>query len=197
MNIHKKKSRRVRRKKEDINKDLLSAARSEILEKGFENITVASIIKRADVQANVFYNRYKDQDDLFDVLIRPYEYWFEDKIKFLGETSIERLLNAMNSLIDSVVKDKFMQQILIWEICCDNYLTNRMALKRELYFNHYIKKHCKQDSDILDLYKISSFIIGGIYYFFIVRKNSNQIPISDINNLKKQINSIITGISHM
>ena len=192
-----KKPIRIRRTDEDLNDTLLLAAKDEILKNGFENTTITNVLKSANIQINVFYRRYNSLNDLFDKLIRPYDYWLEDNLKFEGDNPSERVINALNNLIDSINGDPFMQQILLWEVCSDNYLTRRITTNRDLYFNHCIDRYFdKLNSKMSELHNLSSFIVGGIYYFFVTRHKSNQTALAnDISILKKQIQSIIIGIS--
>ena len=60
-----KKKRKPRRTKFSLEKDLMDAVKNIIEEDGFSKTTLASIAERADIMANVFYNRYGSLDELF------------------------------------------------------------------------------------------------------------------------------------
>ena len=70
----KKYNNRNRRKKADLNSHLLEAAQEMIKEVGFSDTTVVGIASKANIQASVFYNRFKDLDDFFEKLVREYDY---------------------------------------------------------------------------------------------------------------------------
>ena len=55
----KKKTRKARRTKADIEKAINEAARSTIMEKGFAQTTILDIIKKAKIEPATFYKRYK------------------------------------------------------------------------------------------------------------------------------------------
>jgi hypothetical protein len=195
-----KKTRSIRRKKSDLNENLLSAAKAEIIEHGFENATITNIVKRAKIQANVFYNRYDNIHGLFDKLIRPYDYWLEDNVKFSGNNSIERLCNAINTLIDFLHEDLFLQRLLAWEISNDNYLTKRSTSKKEIFFSYSIEQYCDlPDHNTAEIKKQFSLIIGGVYYHFISRTANPAFDNSissekDIEELKKYTRNIISNL---
>lgn len=202
LNMKSKNERKARRKKNDINENLLLVAKAEIIEHGFENTTLTNIIKGANIQANVFYNRYEDLHALFDKLIRPYDYWFEDNIKFSGNDISEKLCYAISTLIDSLNEDLFMQKLLIWEVGSNNYLTQRMSYKRELFFSHLIERHSKGSNvDISDLKRACALIVGGICHYFICRGKKTSInngfnidKDKEIEALKKQSQLFIYSV---
>ena len=197
MKKHDTKTTRLRRTVEDINDSILRAAKEEIIENGFENTTITDILKNANIQITVFHKRYNDLYDLFDRLIRPYDYWFEDNLKFEGSNPTEKTINTLFHLIDSLNNDPFMLQILLWEVSKDNYLTRRISAKRAQFFDYFIEKFFdKNITDISELNNISSFIVEGIIYFFLTRKRSNQlVSENDIIILKNQVQSIIISLS--
>jgi hypothetical protein len=61
----KKKTRKARRTKADIEKAINEAARSTIMEKGFAQTTILDIIKKAKIEPATFYKRYKKEEALF------------------------------------------------------------------------------------------------------------------------------------
>ena len=198
--LNEKKGRQLRRKKNDLNENLFLAAKAEIIEHGFETVTVMNIVKRAKVQANVFYNRYENLYDLFDKLIRHYDYWLEDNIKFNGDNSAEKLCSATNALIDSLYEDPFLQKLLIWEISNDNFLTRRTSSKRKLFWNYSLEQKCGLSNyNSTEIKKKYTLIIGGIYYHFICNKSDSPINKSfyskdDIVDLKSYVKVLISKL---
>lgn len=64
-----KKERNPRRTKNTFERDLMNAIKMVIEEEGFSNTTLAAITEKAGIVPNVFYNRFKLLDDLFDTKI--------------------------------------------------------------------------------------------------------------------------------
>ena len=62
----KKKTRKARRTKADIEKAINEAARSTIMEKGFAQTTILDIIKKAKIEPATFYKRYKNLEDFYN-----------------------------------------------------------------------------------------------------------------------------------
>ena len=64
------KPRRQRRTKANIVAAIQQAAEDEILENGFTSSLVTGIIKRARIEPQVFYNRYRDLDEFYDAYVK-------------------------------------------------------------------------------------------------------------------------------
>ena len=75
------KPRRQRRTKANIVAAIQQAAEDEILENGFTSSLVTGIIKRARIEPQVFYNRYRDLDEFYDAYVKKYDYWLSELFK--------------------------------------------------------------------------------------------------------------------
>ena len=49
--------------------DILSAAKAEFSEKGFQSASLRRIVKNADVTTGAFYGYFKSKEELFDALV--------------------------------------------------------------------------------------------------------------------------------
>lgn len=57
--------------KKDIRESILSAAREEFLDKGFEKASIRTITAKAKTAKSNLYNYFKDKDELFRAVLEP------------------------------------------------------------------------------------------------------------------------------
>lgn len=175
MTVPTKKPRKPRRSKAVIEQAVLDAVHSLIEEVGFSKVTLTGIAARAQIEPTVFYRRYSNLDELFEIYTHKYDYWFagvaelmppdlshEDSMKWI-------LLNLARALH----KNRGMQQLLIWELSDDNPVTRRTATLREKINESLIKELEKQfNMSGVDLNVLTALIISGIYYLILHRDMS-------------------------
>lgn len=78
-----KKTRNPRRTKAAVDEAIRKAAEREILDNGFSESLVSNIIKKAKIEARVFYLRYKDLNEFYDGFVKSYDYWFPTSSRIL------------------------------------------------------------------------------------------------------------------
>lgn len=84
----KKKTRKARRTKADIEKAINEAARSTIMEKGFAQTTILDIIKKAKIEPATFYKRYKN---LENVILLVFILLYTNKIAVIAPCKRNRI----------------------------------------------------------------------------------------------------------
>lgn len=175
--------KRIRRTKLDIEKSINIAARDLILEKGYQNLTVTSIMKKAKIEPIVFYNRYTDLGEFIDDFVKKYDYWFSDITKDIEviENSRTQYKAILNNLLNSIRTNKMMQQLLRYELSENNDITQRTARLREFHTLPLVKQYKEifANSEI-EIESISALIIGGIYYL-ILHGDLSEFAGIDIN----------------
>ena len=167
--------RRSRRTKIAIERDVLQAVGALIEEVGFNNVTLTGVAERARIEPAVFYRRYANLDELFDRYTHKYDYWLggiaESMPKNLSEEDSFKWI--MQNLIQALLKNKGMQQLLIWELSDDNPITRRTARLREMLNEPLVRLlEYKFSGTGLDINVISAMIISGVYYLILHRKRS-------------------------
>lgn len=170
------KAKRNRRTKAAIERDVMQAVDSLIEEVGFTNLTLTGVAYRAKIEPAVFYRRYANLEELFDIYTRKYDYWMGGILSAMPADLDEEdgLHWILQTLIQSLLKNKGMQQLLIWELSDDNRTTRRTAQLRESINEPLIRllEHKFKNSGF-DINVISSVVISGIYYLILHRKRSN------------------------
>lgn len=167
--------RRSRRTKIAIERDVLQAVGELIEEVGFNNVTLTGVAERAKIEPAVFYRRYANLDELFDRYTQKYDYWLggiaESMPKNLTEEDSFKWI--LQNLIQALLKNKGMQELLIWELSDDNAITRRTARLREMINEPLVRLlEYKFSGTGLDINVISAMMISGIYYLILHRKRS-------------------------
>jgi len=181
-----RKPRRQRRTREAVEKDVMSAVTSLIEEVGFTNVTLTGVAQRAQIEASVFYRRYDNLDELFDVYVRKFDYWLSGLAELMPtDLSDEDTYKwIMRSLTHALYKNRGMQQLLIWELVEDNYVTKRTATMREKVNESLIRlMESKFQHTGLDMNVITAHMISGIYYL-ILHKNMSKFCDVDFSTRK-------------
>lgn len=167
--------RRTRRNKQTIESVIADAAQELILEKGFSNLNVTAIAKNANISPAVFYKRYNDLDDFLDKFTRKFDYWVNDTIKFemTKQHPVTNWGNSLIELVDSLNDHRIMQQLLIWELNEDNWITHRTCENRERYtkkIRDYFENAFKDKDDNFLL--TSALIVSGIFYIVLFKERA-------------------------
>lgn len=170
-----KKPRKPRRSKAVIEQAVLDAVHTLIEEVGFSKVTLTGIASRAQIEPTVFYRRYSNLDELFEIYTHKYDYWLAG-IAELMPTDLsdeERMKWILLNLTRALHKNRGMQQLLIWELSDDNPVTRRTATLREKINEGLIKElESKFNMSGVDLNVLSALIISGIYYLILHRDMS-------------------------
>lgn len=181
-----KKTRNPRRTKAAVDEAIRKAAEREILDNGFSESLVSNIIKKAKIEARVFYLRYKDLNEFYDGFVKSYDYWFSDLFKDtdLEEVSVRSLELIFNKLLSSLNDSSVMLELLRWEVANGNPTTDRTAMLRELHTLKLTGKyeHAFKESSV-DVVAICSLVIAGIYYLSL---HKNRSPFCGIDLNKEE-----------
>ncbi len=170
------KPKRFRRTKKSIEAGILRGAVEEVEAYGFSDSMVTGIMRRAQIEPPVFYNRYKDLGEFFGEFVKGYDYWFSDIAEAAAreETSRKQYKTLLGGLLHSLKDRSVMLELLRWEVAQNNKTTRRTATLREEFTQPLTEKYEKlfADTDI-DIAALSSLLIGGIYYLSLHRDASN------------------------
>ena len=177
------KVRRKRRSKKDLEDIINNAALELIKENGFHNITVTSIMQKAEIEPIVFYNRYEDLNAFIDEFVKKYDYWFSEVInKIAFNNPQKQYISILATLLESLQGNKGMQQLLRWEIASYNDTTIRTAGLREFHTLPLVDKYKKIfENSQVEIDAVSAVVIGGIYYL-VLHSDLSEFAGIDINS---------------
>jgi AcrR family transcriptional regulator len=162
-----KKTRRPRRTKKNVERDVMDAVTSVIEDVGFGKVTLKEIAIRAKIEASVFYRRYNNIEELFDDYTRKYDYWFGSiAMNMPPNLSDEKSFKwIIQNLAKELYDNRIMQQLLKWELCDENPITRRSATMRESLNQSLIAVLEKRFGGTgLDINVLTALTISGVYY---------------------------------
>lgn len=171
-----KKTRRPRRTKKNVEKDVLDAVTSVIEDFGFSKVTLKEIASRAKIEASVFYRRYNNLEELFDDYTRKYDYWFGSiALKMPKDLNDESAFKwIIQNLAKELYANKVMQRLLIWELSDENPVTRRTAVQREMLNKSLIQMMEQRFAGSgLDINVLTALCISGVYYLILHHNISN------------------------
>lgn len=193
------KPKRFRRRKVDIESGINKAAKEIIMKKGFSEMKVLDIIKRAKIEPITFYTRYRNMEEFCDSFVREYDYWFNDITKIKKEKlyTKEGYIEIMQRLLNNLKDDSIMAELLRWEVNNSNSVTRRTAMNRELHTLPLVSVYEKIfEGAKIDFVAISALLISGIYYLSLHRKCSTFCGIDmSTEEGRNRVQNAIKGLS--
>jgi AcrR family transcriptional regulator len=141
-------------KKEERVNEIIEAAIVEFIEKGYENASMESIAKRANLSKGGLYHHFKSKTEIL----------FFVNLKFLEPVqSFISQIETSSSIIDG------LKQYI------SNYLTYWISHKRELSLYFLIMNESFNNKEIMELYKESTREIFDYFETIIIRGQEMNI----------------------
>jgi AcrR family transcriptional regulator len=160
--------KRVRRTKKELETALWTTLEKQIIEKGFDNITILGLAEEAGFKTLVIYNRFNNIDELLEEYVRKYDYWLRDIIQLCAETPAkENFKKLIVDLINELYDNEIMQRVLLWGLNDTHRITRHLALSREADSAQLIEYY---NGKLPNFNGVSAVIIAGIYYLILQRR---------------------------
>jgi AcrR family transcriptional regulator len=200
MSVPAKTPRKPRRTKAAIEVAVMDAVNALIEEVGFTKVTLTGIAARAKIEPTVFYRRYSNLDELFEVYTHKYDYWLAGVTALMPEdlSDEESMKWILLNLTRALHKNRGMQQMLIWELSDDNPVTRRTSYLREKINEELIRAlELKFKDTGVDMSVLAALIISGIYYLILHRNMSTFCNVdfstkSGRDRLEKTIDQLVS-----
>lgn len=177
-----KTGKKVRRTNAEIDHAVMTELIKLVEQNGFNNVSVTTLMARANIESNVFYRRYASIDNLYDTLAKRYDFWINDTIKIaeLNDLGPRKFFaKTLKTLYKEFQQNAVMQKLLLWEMSSDNSTTRRTALMRDTmnlsmveYYDQIFK------SAKINIRSIIAILISGIYYLIL---HKDRAPFCSIN----------------
>ncbi|MCK9195608.1 MAG: TetR/AcrR family transcriptional regulator [Syntrophales bacterium] len=144
---------RRKREKENRKNAILKAARKLFFDKGFKNVTVESIAKKAELSKGSVYLYFKSKEDIYtQILLSDIDKFHKVMANIIreGQSSSATLMSLANLYTDFFMNDRELFRIMM------NYMLNidHMNLPEEI--DHLIVKATNKTIDIIE----EIFMIG-------------------------------------
>lgn len=175
------REKRRRRTKADIEKAIYEAAVKQISQKGFSKTLVTDIVREAQIEPVVFYNRYRNMDDFYAEFLKQYATWWKDlmediKADVTTEAGVEKYHLAM---LDRLCEDPIMLELVRWEISEATPVTMASARHRqESLAEYYQILRDTFDRCAVDVFPIILLVGGGLVFFTLMK---DRTPLASID----------------
>ena len=201
MKLQKENTTKKRRTKKELEEIIWNAFERLVIREGFNGITLIKLAREAGVEPPVIYNRFENEDDLFEQFFRKKDFWLNNAVNISPDLSPkENLTIIFTNLVDSLYDNEMMQRVLLWMLNDTHKTTRQLAMQREFensflidYYNNAFK-NCGVNTNV-----VVAVLLGGTYYLIMHKKIS---PVSTVNfnsengkeELKKTMRDMINTI---
>ena len=163
---------RRKREKENRKNAILKAARKLFFDKGFKNVTVESIAKKAELSKGSVYLYFKSKEDIYTQILLTDIDKFHKVIANLmeeGQSSSTMLMGLANVYADFFMNDRELFRIMM------NYMLNidHMNLPEEI--DHLIVKATNKTIDIIEEIFMIGIRSGEFPAYIDLRQKRNAI----------------------
>lgn len=163
----------MKRDKEATKQRIVEAVGKVLAEQGYAGIGVNSIAKEAGVDKVLIYRYYSDLDGLLEAFALRKDF-VSNLESFLGReehapvTKQDALALGKRILIGQfrqILKDRGLQEVLLWELHEQNRVTEAVAEAREKQGQAFLTQMAGLiDDSSIDIPAVASLLVGGIYY---------------------------------
>jgi AcrR family transcriptional regulator len=159
-----------------IRKDVFDAVSNIIKNDGFSKLSINQIAEAADMETVVIYRNFNNLENILEQYIERFDFWLsyfaKDKRKDIQPTK-EYYKDSLTGLLEMVHPKREIQQLLIWELTEDSFLTNGMSQRRELAGENFINKYTEMfEGSGFDVRVVSAILISAIYYLSMYKNHS-------------------------
>ena len=201
MEILSEKEKRKRRTKKELEEIIWNAFERLVIKDGFNRITLIKLAREAGVEPPVIYNRFENEDILFEQYARRNDFWLNKAVNIDPKLSPkENTIKVFVDLIDHLYDNEIMQRILLWGLNDTHKITRQIAMQRDFenivlidYFNDGLKKNG------LNVNIFNAMILSGIYYLILQRKISTFCTVNfnraeSKEELKKMVREMVNRL---
>ncbi|WP_163355486.1 TetR/AcrR family transcriptional regulator [Dysgonomonas sp. 25] len=192
----------LRRTNYELDKTILDSTKALIEECGVAKLTFTAITAKANVAPMVVYNRFGDLEGVLDKLVEKDIEWFTDILDDAAKsrkklTSKAYLKRVLKAFIMKLYKDKYLRQIIAWELSENNNTITRSLAVREFMYRHIISEYMLElkDKKGIDVNLVLAFLFGGIYYIMLIKDKHAYWGIDfNLQNSKKDLHDLVDKI---
>ncbi|WP_455511704.1 hypothetical protein [Butyricimonas paravirosa] len=195
-------NKRIRRSKDEIEKDLSQAITKIITTQGFGKLTINNVSEVAKVTKRVIYENYQSFENLLKIYFIKNDFW----TSFILAKIADRYTNYKDFFVE-VIKEFFkafdenpvFQCIIRWEVADPNDFVRSRARNREISCADELQKNRKFFQQIgIDIEALYALLISGIYHL-VLRKDISTFCNIDMATQegKKRVIAIVEKLSEL
>ena len=195
-------NKRIRRSKDEIEKDLSQAITKIITTQGYGKLTINNVSEVAKVTKRVIYENYQSFENLLKIYFIKNDFW----TSFILAKIADRYTNYKDFFVE-VIKEFFkafdenpvFQCIIRWEVADPNDFVRSRARNREISCADELQKNRKFFQQIgIDIEALYALLISGIYHL-VLRKDISTFCNIDMATQegKKRVIAIVEKLSEL
>lgn len=195
-------SKRIRRSKDEIERDLSQAITKIITSQGFSKLTINNVSEAANVTKRVIYENYESFENLLKVYFVKNDFWTSfilAKIANKYTNYKDFFVGVLREFFKAIDENPVFQCIIRWEVADPNDFVRSRAKNREISCADELQKNKKFFQRIgIDIEALYALLISGIYHL-VLRKDISTFCNIDITSQegKDRIVNIIVKLSEL
>ncbi len=174
------KKTRIRRTKDVIDNQLMSAVCRVINELGFSKLGINSVSEVARVEKAYIYRNFESFDNLLERYFIRNDFWeryiVQKACNEHGSKAKELFIYYLTELYKTMDQNNEFESIVRWEIAEPTPYIVKHAKRRELDNQELLKmnvEHFKKSGSNIDIEAMYALVIGGLYYLNMHKNVSN------------------------
>ena len=195
-------SKRIRRSKDEIERDLSQAITKIIVSQGFSKLTINNVSEVASVTKRVIYENYQSFDNLLKIYFVKNDFWTSFILTKIADKYVnykDFFIGVLEEFFKAIDENHMFQCIIRWEVADPNDFVRSRAKNREISCADELSKNKKFFQQIgIDIEALYALLISGIYYL-VLRKDVSTFCNIDIvtQEGKERIFKIIEKLSDL
>lgn len=195
-------SKRIRRSKGEIERDLSLAITEIITSQGFSKLTINNVSEAANVTKRVIYENYESFENLLKVYFVKNDFWTSFILAKIADKYTnykDFFVGVLKEFFKAIDENPVFQCIIRWEVADPNDFVRSRAKNREISCADELQKNKKFFQQIgIDIEALYALLISGIYHL-VLRKDISTFCNIDITNQegKDRIVNIIVKLSEL
>lgn len=166
-------SKRIRRSKEEIERDLSQAITNIITLQGFSKLTINNVAEAASVSKRVIYENYVSFENLLKIYFVKNDFWTSfilTKIADKYTNYKDFFVGVLEEFFKAIDENPVFQCIIRWEVADPNDFVRSRAKNREISCNDELQKNKRFFQQIgIDIEALYALLISGIYHLVLRR----------------------------
>lgn len=195
-------SKRVRRSKDEIERDLSQAITKIITSQGFSKLTINNVSETANVAKRVIYENYESFENLLKVYFVKNDFWTSFILAKIADKYTnykDFFVGVLREFFKAIDENPVFQCIIRWEVADPNDFVRSRAKNREISCADELQKNKKFFQQIgIDIEALYALLISGIYHL-VLRKGISTFCNIDMSRQegKDRIVNIIVKLSEL
>ncbi|RHR75295.1 TetR/AcrR family transcriptional regulator [Odoribacter sp. AF15-53] len=195
-------NKRIRRSKDEIERDLSRAITKIITSQGFSKLTINNVSEAANVTKRVIYENYESFENLLKVYFIKNDFWTSFILAKIADKYTnykDFFVGVLGEFFKAIDENPVFQCIIRWEVADPNDFVRSRAKNREISCADELQKNKKFFQQIgIDIEALYALLISGIYHL-VLRKDISTFCNIDITNQegKDRIVNIIVKLSEL